>query len=96
MKAHTTGLKQSLIALAVLSLVGGAALADEPKQPASPAPAGTAPPVSPPDSDAAKAEQGHADEPLMRYADQNLHGGSSIGRTGRRGSDANPHSNLIR
>ena len=60
---------QGVIALAAFSLVVGAALAQEQK-PATPTGATTPPaaaPVSPPDSDAAKAEQGHANEPLMRY-----------------------------
>ena len=70
MKQVRKGLTQSLVALAVLSLAGTAAFAQEPKQPEQPgsaAAAPPAPPVSPPDSDAAKAEQGHANEPLMQY-----------------------------
>lgn len=70
MKHVRKGLTQSLVALAVLSLAGTAAFAQEPKQPEQPgsaAAAPPAPPVSPPDSDAAKAEQGHANEPLMQY-----------------------------
>jgi nitrite reductase (NO-forming) / hydroxylamine reductase len=64
------GLTQSLVALAVLSLVSAPLFAQEAKPAPQNAPANTAaptPPVSPPDSDAAKAEQGHANEPLMQY-----------------------------
>jgi nitrite reductase (NO-forming) / hydroxylamine reductase len=55
---------RTLVALAALPLLAGAALAQDKKPDAQPA-AGT--PVSPPGSDAAKAEQGHADQPLLRY-----------------------------
>jgi nitrite reductase (NO-forming)/hydroxylamine reductase len=57
---------RSLVALAVIPLVTGAALAQEKKSETPAAPAAAAP-VSPPGSDAAKAEQGHADQPLLRY-----------------------------
>ena len=54
---------RNLIALAVTPLVAGAAFAQD-KKPDAPAPNA---PVSVPGSDAAKAEQGHSDQPLLRY-----------------------------
>src|SRR5512133_1715035 len=56
---------RSLVAMALLPLMTGAALAQD-KKPEPPAAPAAAPP-SLPNSDAVKAEQGHADQPLMRY-----------------------------
>jgi nitrite reductase (NO-forming) / hydroxylamine reductase len=68
-KQRTKGWKQSLVALAVMSLAGSAAFADEPAkaQQDKPADAAQAAPVSPPGDDAVKAEQGHSQQPLMNY-----------------------------
>jgi nitrite reductase (NO-forming)/hydroxylamine reductase len=57
-------LRQGLVALAVLSLISAPLVAQESAKP-QPQPAATTP--SPPDNDAAKAEQGHAQQPLMNY-----------------------------
>ena len=60
---HTnSALLRSLVVLATLTMAGGSALAQEKKDGAAqPAPAAA------PGSDAAKAEEGHKESPLMRY-----------------------------
>ena len=52
---------RSLVALAALPLLTGAALAQDKKSEPQAAPA------SPPSADAKRAEEGHADQPLLRY-----------------------------
>jgi nitrite reductase (NO-forming) / hydroxylamine reductase len=63
-RKSTSAWVRTLVALAALPLLTGAAFAQDKKPETQPAPAT---PVSPPGSDAAKAEQGHSDQPLLRY-----------------------------
>ncbi len=65
MKHARKGLRRHLVVLAVLSLTSAPLLAQEPAKPQQQQPAATTP--SPPDNDASKAEQGHAQQPLMNY-----------------------------
>ena len=58
------GLRQGLVAFAVLSLVSAPLLAQDAGK-AEQQPAAATP--SPPDNDAAKAEQGHSQQPLLNY-----------------------------
>jgi nitrite reductase (NO-forming)/hydroxylamine reductase len=73
-KSRQSVLFRSLFVAAAVPLIAGAAFAQEKQPEAQPAPAAAtapgataAPPVSPPGSDAAKAEEGHKESPLMRY-----------------------------
>ena len=67
MNKMTRVVARSALVLAALPLALSTALADEKKTEAPPATAQGAAPTSVPNSDAAKAEEGHKETPLMRY-----------------------------